>query len=1057
MLNRIIAASLRNRIFVAVAALAVAAYGTSIALELPVDVLPDLNRPTVTIMAEAHGLVPEVIEQLVTRHLEQAVNGATGVVRVRSQSGLGLSVVYVEFDWDTDLYRNRQIVQERIQIARPQLPTDVVPQMAPISSIMGQIQLIGVRSRTGATDPTEIRAFVDQTVKLRLLSLSGVAQVVSSGGAPRQLQVIVDADRLRAYDVGLEEVAAAIRDANVSGSGGFLEVGAKGPLITVTGLLRDGFDLERAVVREDPVRPVLIGDVARMEFGPAVIRTGDAGINGSAGVILMVLKQPDVDTVELTERIEAELAQIEKTLPEDLEILPGIYRQSDFIRRAIQNVTHAVRDGSVLVLVILFLFLLNFRTTVITLTAIPLSVATTAIFFELFGISINTMTLGGLAVAIGALVDDAIVDVENVFRRLRENRARERPHSALSVVFRASSEVRRPILIGTLVVTAVYIPLFALSGMEGRLFTPVGIAYIVSILASLLVALTVTPVLCHFLLPHAKSIARPHDAWLVSHLKSGAERAIRLTLAYPARVAGVLGGLVLVALLVLTTRGSEFLPPFNEGAAQVNIMLPPGTSLDTSDDFGRRLEKIAMDVDGVVTIGRRTGRSEGDEHAHAVNYTHAVVSFDPDSPRSRDEILQDIRARIERELPGVAASTEQPLAHLLSHLLSGVSAQVAVKVFGEDLAVLRRAAKEIEAAVRPIAGVTDLMVEPQILVEQVEVRPRRTDLARLGVDVGSVAETVELALEGEAVSRLIVGQFAYPIVVRLEEKDRKDLHAIRQLQIRSPSGQRLTLGDVARVRLARTPNEVNRENISRRVVVQHNVQGRALGEVVADVDRAVDRVRETLPPGYSVRISGQFEAREAAADVMVLLSVVSLAVMFLIIYLHFGSLSLTIQTLVNIPMAFVGSVAFIVLTGQTVSIATLVGLISLGGIAARNKILLLDHYLHLMQEEGERFGPEMIVRAGRERIVPVLMTALTSGVALIPLVLAPDQPGREVLYPVASVIVGGLVTTVVADVLLTPALFRMFGRRAAERAVAARTGAEPDVERIAETFAENRS
>jgi CzcA family heavy metal efflux pump len=1055
MLNRIIAFSLRHRLLVAIAAVAVAAYGTAVALSLPIDVLPDLNRPTVTILTEAHGLVPEDIEQQVTRPVEQSVNGATGVVRVRSSSGLGLSVVTVEFDWETDVYRNRQIVQEKLQLVRGQLPPGVEPRMAPISSIMGQIQIIGVRSRSGETDPSEIRALVDQTVKLRLLSLRGVAQVVSTGGAPRQLQVIVDADRLRAHDVGLAEVAEAIRRANLNASGGFLTLGARGPLITVTGLVRESADLERAVVREDPVRPVRIADVATVRFGPSAIRTGDAGVNGSTGVILVVLKQPDVDTVELSGRIEAELARIAKTLPDDLEILPGLYRQSDFIHRAIDNVVGAVRDGSILVLVVLFLFLLNVRTTLITLTAIPLSIAITAVVFQLAGISINTMTLGGLAVAIGALVDDAIVDVENVYRRLRENRGRDRPRSVLSVVFRASAEVRKPVLIGTLVVTAVYLPLFALSGMEGKLFTPIGIAYIVSILASLLVAMTLTPVLCSWLLPRAPSLARPRDAWLVRGLKAGAEWLIRLSLARPLHVSALLGALVISSLAILATRGTEFLPPFNEGAAQVNVVLPPGTNLETANLYGRRLETIAMETEGVKLVGRRTGRAEGDEHAHDVNFSEAVLTFDPASSRPREEILAELRERIEREMPGVASSAEQPLAHLLSYLLSGVSAQVAIKVFGDDLAVLRGTAEEVARAIRPIDGVTDVIVEPQVLTEQVEVRPRRAELARLGLGVEDVAETVELALEGEEVSRLIRGQVTFPIVVRLEEKDRRNLHAVRHLRVVGPTGERLVLGDVAEVRVALTPSNVNRENVSRRIVVQHNVQGRSLGEVVADVDRALDAVRERLPAGYSVRVSGQFEARRQAARVVGLLSVVSLGVMFLLIYGHFGSPSLTIQTLVNIPMAFVGAVVFLVATGQTVSIATLVGLISLGGIAARNKVLLLDHYLHLMREEGETFSFEMIVRAGRERIVPVLMTALTSGIALVPLVLAPDQPGREVLYPVASVIVGGLVTTTLADLLLTPGLFWLFGRGAAEGHVRSRGGAEPELERIAQSFEES--
>jgi CzcA family heavy metal efflux pump len=1026
MLNKLIAFSLRNRPLVVIAALVVAIYGSWVAMELPIDVLPDLNRPTVTIMTEAHGLVPEDVEQQITRFVEQAVNGATGVMRVRSSSGMGLSVVWVEFDWDTDIYRNRQIVQEKLQLAQSQLPEGAVPHMAPISSIMGQIQQIGVRSKSGETDPTEIRAFVDQTVKLRLLSVSGVAQVVSSGGAPRQMQVTVDADKLRAYDVTLVEVADAVRKANVIGSGGFINIGPKGPLITVTGLVKDARDLARAVVREDPIRPIHIHDVADVDFGPSAIRTGDAGVNGSVGVILVVMKQPGVDTTALARRLEAELEQIERTLPDDYEILPAI-----------------VRYGAVLVILVLFLFLMNFRTTAITLTAIPLSIATTALVFKALGLSINTMTLGGLAVAIGALVDDAIVDVENVFRRLRQNKTMSAPRRALEVIYRASSEVRKPILIGTLVVAAVYIPLFALSGMEGKLFTPVGMAYIVSIIASLLVSLTVTPVLCAYLLPNSKAIDREGEGAFVVKLKAGAERLIRFSMKWPVHISAVLIALVVACTILLATRGSEFLPAFNEGSAQVSLYLPPGVSLETSNEFGKRLEQVVMEVDGVLTAGRKTGRAEGDEHAHGVDTSAVIVSFDPESERSREEVIGEIRKRMAEEFPGAATDAEQPIAHLLSHMLSGVNAQVAIKIFGDDLAILRRLAKEVEAAIRPIRGVADLIVERQVLIEQVEVQPRRGQLSRLGVDVHHIAETVELALEGEELTRLIQGQYSYPVVMRLAAKDRKDLGSLRNLLITDGHGHRMRLGDVANVRIAKTPNNVNRENVSRRIVMQHNVEGRPLGDVVTDVQAALDSVRGHLPPGYSIRISGQFEAQAQAGRVVAILSILSLGVMFLLIFGHFRSANLSIQTLLNIPMAFVGAVIFIFVTGQTVSIATAVGLISLGGIAARNKILLLDHYLHLMREEGEAFTPEMIVRAGRERIVPVLMTALTSGIALVPLVLAPGQPGRELLYPVASVIIGGLVSTTLLDVLLTPGLFFLFGRRAAERVAAIHPVEEP--------------
>jgi len=650
------------------------------------------------------------------------------------------------------------------------------------------------------------------------------------------------------------------------------------------------------------------------------------------------------------------------------------------------------------------------------------------------------MTLGGLAVAIGALVDDAIVDVENVYRRLRENRASASPRRPLAVIYLASSEVRKPILIGTLVVAAVYLPLFALSGMEGRLFAPIGVAYIVSIMASLLVSLTVTPVMCAWLLPRSKAIDRVRDGWLVRKLKAGAGRVIEFSLSYPLSIASGLAALVMGGVLILGTRGTEFLPPFNEGTAQINLVLPPGTSLETSDEFGQRLEELVIQVPGVESAARRTGRAEGDEHAEGVNMSEVIVSFDPETDRTRAEILADIRGRMEDVFPGVATSVEQPLAHLLSHLLSGVTAQVAIKIFGEDLTVLRRTAEQVEAKLKPIVGVVDLNTEQQVLVEQIRVQPNRAALARHGLTVEDVTHTVELAMEGEQVSQLVLGQFSYPIILRLEAEDRKNLPAVRRLFVPTRDGSRLRLGDVASVGLSRTPNNINRENVSRRIVVKHNVAGRSLGEVVGDVEAALDSIRADLPAGYAIRVSGQFEAQAEATRVVSILSLLSLGVMFLLIFLHFRSANLAVQTLLNIPMAFVGAVAFIVLTDQTISIATLVGLISLGGIAARNKILLLDHYLHLMREEGEAFSREMIVRAGKERIVPVLMTALTSGIALVPLVLSPDEPGRELLYPVASVIVGGLVSTTLLDVLLTPGLFWTFGRRAAERAAAFQEG-----------------
>ena len=1035
MLNNIIIFALKNRVFVVAAALLISFYGAYTSLRMPIDVLPDLNRPTVTIMAEAHAMVPEDVERLITQPIEQALNGATGVTRVRSASGLGLGVIQIEFGWETDIYRNRQIVQEKLQLAQARLPKEVDVAMAPISSIMGQIQLVGIKSRSGKTDVSEIRALCDLTVRPRLMSLAGVAQVVTSGGAPRQLQITVDADKLRIYDVTMTEVVDAIKAANVNSSGGFVNIGAKGPVVTVTGRVAVQSEIASAVVKPDGNRPVTVGDVASIDFGPAAIKSGDAGINGNPGVIMVVFKQPGVDTVTLTERVQRELDQIQKTLPADYEVIGDLFQQADFIHRAIKNVFDALRDGAVLVVVILIIFLMNFRTTFITLTAIPLSIAATAIIFAAFGLSINTMTLGGIAVAIGALVDDAIVDVENVFRRLRQNAQLEKPLHPLKVIFEASSEVRKPIVIGTLLVVVVYLPLFYLSGLEGRMFTPIGIAYIISVLASLVVSMTVTPVLCYYLLGKSVKASHAQDGWLVRQLKKLTGVAIRFSLRFPMPILAALIVCVGLGVMLLATQGSEFLPELNEGVAQVSVIVPPDTGLDASVEFGKRLENLLGTVRGVKHIGRRTGRAEGDEHAEGVNVSEAIVTFDPTAGRKVEEIKAEIRQKIAVEFPGAASEVGQPLSHLLSHMLSGVSAQIAIKVFGPDLDVLRKSADQIEAAIKPIPGVKDLYKQSQIQIDQIAISPNRDAMKRYGITVKDVGELIELSGGGEEVSRMIVGQASYPIVVTLAQKSRNDLAAMRALQLRSSNGAVIRLSEVADVTLAKTPSNINHENISRRTVVQCNVAGRSLGEVVADVEKKLDPIRAKLAatPGYSIRVSGQFEAQAEATRLISILSIISFVAMFLILYMHFKSVNLSIQVLLSIPMAFVGAVVYIVISEQTMTVATLVGLISLGGIAARNSILLIDHYIHLMREEKEPFSEAMIVRAGQERMVPVLMTALCSGIALVPLVLTPDEPGREILYPVATVILGGLISSTLLDFIVTPGVFWTFGRRGAER------------------------
>lgn len=1033
-LNRIIAGSLRARGAVAALALLVALVGTLVALRLPVDVLPSLDRPRVTIMTEAHGLVAEEVERLVTLPIEQAMNGATGVDVVRSQSGPGLSIVFVEFGWGTEAYQNRQMVQERLTAARRLLPPGVEPELTPVASIVGQILHIGLAASDERADRDTLRLLADTIVKPRVLSVPGVAQVVVIGGAPRQLQVVADADALLAHHVSLEELAEAVRAANTAGSGGVLPLAGEGPAVSVPGFVHTADDLARAVVRPEGPRPVRVGDVAQVRFGPAAVRVGEAGIDGRPGVMLVITKQPGVDTVTVTDRVQAQLAQLGPALAaQGAEVRPALFEQAAFVHRAMDNVTEAVRDGAVLVLVVLFLFLLNVRTTLITLTAIPLSVAITALVFHLAGLSINTMTLGGLAVAIGVLVDDAVVDVENIFRRLRQNRAAAQPLHPLRVVYRASSEVRKPILVGTLLVVVVYAPLFALSGMEGRLFTPIGAAYVVSILASLVVSLTVTPVLCAWLLPNARAVAAGGDGLVVRSAKRLGSRLMALSCSHPWAVASVTGALAVSGAVVLVTRGSEFLPPFNEGSAQVVTNLPPGASLETADAFGRHLERILVEVPGVASVGRTTGRGEGDEHAEPVSLSHATLTFDPSSGRTREEVIADIRARLARELPGVPTEVEQPLAHLLSHMLSGVNAQVAIKIQGDDLVRLRALAQEAKAAIEGIPGVADLYVEPQVLVRRVEVRPRRDDLARRGLRVEDLALTLEHGLEGGEIDRLRTGSTVVPITLRLRPEERGDLAAIGRLLVTGRGGAAARVAEVADVALTWTPSTVSREGVSRRIVVQHNVQGRPLGDVVADVKRALAPLEQRLAalPGYGVRIAGQFEAQQAAERRIVLLSALALLAMFFILYTHYRSANLALQVLASIPMALIGAVAAVVLTGQTVSIAVLVGLVSLAGIAARNCILLVDHYLHLIVEEGRPFTRETILEAGRQRLVPVLMTALTAGIALVPIALTPDRPGRELVYPVATVILGGLVSSTLLDLLVTPGLFLMLGRRAA--------------------------
>jgi CzcA family heavy metal efflux pump len=1027
MLNRIIRWSLDNRLFVVAAAALLLVYGAWVIIRLPIDVLPDLNRPTVTVMTEAPGLAPEEVETLVTFPIETALNGAPGVVNLRSSSAPGLSIVYIQFDWGSDVFRDRQLVSERLQVAQESLPEGLLPVMTPVASIMGEVLLVGLSARDASVSPMELRTTADWILRPRLLTIPGIAQVTVIGGEVRQFQVQVDPARLRAAGLTLEDVEEAVAGSQANTTGGFLESRDQELLVRNIGRTADLEDLAATVVDYRDGVPVPLSSVADVRVAPPT-RRGDAGVNARPGVILAITKQPDADTVPLTRRLEAALAEMESAAP-GVEITQ-LFKQATFIEAAVGNVEEALRDGSILVLIVLALFLANFRTTAITLTAIPLSFIVTALVFRAFDLSINTLTLGGLAVAIGELVDDAIVDVENVFRRLQENRHSPNPRPALEVIYHASSEVRSSIVFATALVVLVFIPLFALSGIEGRLFAPLGIAYIVSIIASLFVSLTVTPALCSYLLPRSKALDREeYGSRFVQRLKAWDARMLGAVLDHPKRLIVPVFLLFLGAVALIPFLGREFLPPFNEGTATINVLTQPGTSLAESNRLATVAERLILSVPEVASTGRRTGRAELDEHAEGVHYSEIDVDFKP-SERSRDEVLGEIRSKLAM-LPGVFSSVGQPISHRLDHLLSGIRAQIAVKLYGQDLDAIRLKAAEIQAAMAKVPGVVDLQVERQVLIPQLRVRIKREEALRYGVRPGDLAEQLETAFNGKVVGQVLEGQRAFDIVVRYGPDERSSAEAFREALVDTPSGAQVPLSLLADIEESRGPNVIQRENVQRRIVIQSNVADRDLGSVVADVQ---ERIREEveLPSGMFVEYAGQFEAQQQATRRIALLSLFSVAGMFLVLYAHFRSAPIVLQVLVNIPLALIGSVAAVWLTGGTFSVASLVGFITLTGIASRNTIMMISHYLHLMRHEGEVFGKEMVIRGSLERLVPVLMTALTAGLALIPLVLASDQPGKEILYPVAAVILGGLVSSTLLDMMVTPAVFYLYGRKSAE-------------------------
>jgi heavy-metal exporter, HME family len=1045
--NTLVSFSLRNRLFVLIAAALVTAYGLFTLQRLPFDALPDLNRPTVTLITEAEGLAPEEAEQLVSFPVETAMNGLPGVIRVRSVSSPGLSIVYVEFGWDTDVWRVRQLASERLSQIREQLPAGASPVMAPVSSIMGEIMLVAMTAPAdGSVSAMDLRDLAEWVVRPRLLTIPGISQVIPIGGEVRQFRVMPDLARLHALDLSHDELTAALRRFGTNSGGGYVDQAGREYLIRNLGRTTRLEDLRNAVVGWRPGQPILLRQVAEVDFG-ARFRRGDAGVDGRPAVILAVQKQPGADTIPLTRQVEAALAELKPAMPRGVVADRVQFRQADFIERSIANLRQVLKEAAVVVAVVLFAFLLNLRTTAISLTAIPLSVLLTAIVFSAFGMSINTMTLGGLAIAVGELVDDAVVDVENIFRRLRENRGRGDPEPALRVIARASQEVRSGIVYATAIVVLVFVPLFALSGIEGRLFAPLGVAYITSVLASLVVSITVTPVLCSYLLPRMRRLGE-REGRMLSWLKARNDRALLAAFRRPGLVFAVAALGVLGAGASVPSLPRAFLPAFNEGTALVTITYQPGISLAESSALGAAAERLLLEVPEVKGVGRRTGRAELDEHAEGVHSTELDLDLER-SARSRAEILADVRARL-AALPA-AVNIGQPISHRLDHMLSGVRAQIALKIFGDDLDTLRALAEQLRARLAErVPGLADLQVERQVRIPQLRIAVDHERAALYGVSSAALTTVLQALTNGQVVSQIVDGARRYDVVLRLADADRTTARLADAL-VETPGG-RVPLRLLARVEEADGPNQILREGARRRIVVLANTDGQAdMTRVVADIRR--EMAATALPQGYSFALEGTFQAQEEATRRIAALSLVSLALIFAVLYSRYRSAALAAIIMANVPLALIGAVAALWLAGRPLSVATMVGFVTLAGISTRNGILKVSHYLNLALREGERWGLALILRGSRERLAPVLMTALSAGLALLPLTVGADAPGKEILHPVAITILGGLVSATLLDAFVTPLLFHRFGRPALERLRAGRAGrADAPAGALPETF-----
>lgn len=1028
MLNSIIRFALNHRLVVVAATAMIVVYGLITVQGLPIDVFPDITKPTVTIMTESHGMAPEEVETRVTLPIESYLNGLPGVERLRSQSGIGLSVIYVEFAWGTDIYRNRQVVQEKLNLAKERLPDDITPIMGPVGSLMGQIQQIAVTTESSEVSPMELRSIAEWTLRPRLMTIPGISQVISIGGGLKQYQVLVSAEKMNNYQLSVEQVNKQIAQISQNTTGGFLEKDGQEFLIRNIGVVSGIDEIKKTLVGLHFGRPILVGDIAEVKEAPRLKR-GDGSFNGKPSVVMTIQKQPGADTVKISQQIAKAVEEIKPSLPKEVIVNPDVFKQSNFIEASINGIQGKLKLGTVLVFIVLFIFLANLRMSIITLTAIPVSFLVTAIVFKLFGMSVNTMTLGGLAIAIGELVDDSIVDVENVFRRLRENAQSLTPRPILKVIYDASSEVRNSIVLATVIIALVFLPLFNLSGLEGRLFVPLGIAYLTALIASLVVSLTLTPVLCSYFL--RGKLKEHHDTKFVTFLKNWDRKLLSWALPRSNFVLGSSVALLIGALSFLPFMGRDFLPQFNEGTAMIALIAPPGISLTESNQLGAEAEAIMLATKDVKSVSRRTGRAELDEHAAGVHVSEVDVDFNHNG-RPREEVLNEIRTKLKEKFPNVGVNVGQPISHLLDHMLSGVNAALAIKIFGPDLATLREKAAELAETIKDVPGLVDLRVEEQGLIPQIKIQVLREEAAKYGLSPGEITKLLEAALNGEEVAQIIEGMRIYDVFFQYDTQSRGSLEKMEQTVLKvMPDGRKVLLKDVADIFETTGPNEINRENSQRRIVISGNVSGRDLGSLVKEIQGKVGEKVE-LPQGYYVVYGGQFESQQAATRKILLFGIISILGIMLVLYSHFKSRTIVSQIMATIPLAFIGGIILLFFTDRSITVASLVGFITLCGVASRNGIMMISHYLHLMKHEGEAFTKEMIIRGSQERLVPVMMTAFVASLALLPLVFAKGQPGSEVLHPVAVVIVGGLLSSTVLDIIVTPTLFYRFGRRSAE-------------------------